>query len=902
MAGEKFTVTLAAKIKDFIANMKKAGKSLQTVKMQNRGLVKGIQEMNSSFNKSGKRFFQTSQKFKSGVDGIGRSTSGLSKKLAGTTLSLSALTPAAIAAGASIGVLAASFIGLRKALRAAEVGAAFKVQARAFANLVANQGVNAEKLVRQLQEASKGTLDTMSLITTASRALLLRIPANRLTELMDVARKASKAMGTTVAGAFSDISLGIGRQSRLILDNLGIIVRVGVAYDNYARKIGTTAGALTDFEKSQAFLNETLDQAKEKFSQSSPNIVDFRDRMDQIRTIALDASKRISVALLVPFEALSKTLADAGVGTAIKKFFEVDFPKDLQKLLLIGISFAKVIKIIATDLGTVGKFMNDWLIQIAEFTGFLDASRLFNKGLGLIFKSTKKVTEATGEMKEEVNDQGFWSNLIKNLEDGTSKTNSFLDALFGQGGDRPSLIDVAERQVISLNNALDDTVSKAADISAEFAKGLPQIEQGVESINKQVAEMEQLVDIFALDSDKRALEVLKRQRDKLQKELDALKKAEIEQVRPAQFLESKGLRSDERTIQAAITAADDMERLIGDFGSLGLTSQKEISTAGLKIFNDAKLNISALDKDLQERLLKSKKVFEDLVPDKTVKKVRELKKEMEEVVPVDSIRKGLNQWVDDYNNAGNRLSELGKSIATGMSQGFDNFFFDTITGKVNSLTDAFNNMFQSILRATTKFLGQKATQEFLGLAFGATGQTTQSQIGPTGGPGGLFGMFGKLFGRGATAPSNLGQPGTSSFGAGFPGTPSFVGPPTKAADSILGSGGGFGGIFSALKSIGSIFGFADGGIANLADMNGSGVLSTPSLAAIAEKPGKKEAVMPLEKFTDLVQPVNINISTVDTKSFQQYMMDNKEIVLGTLMGIKGSRTVDGMQRQQRGPF
>ena len=60
--------------------------------------------------------------------------------------------------------------------------------------------------------------------------------------------------------------------------------------------------------------------------------------------------------------------------------------------------------------------------------------------------------------------------------------------------------------------------------------------------------------------------------------------------------------------------------------------------------------------------------------------------------------------------------------------------------------------------------------------------------------------------------------------------------------------------------------------------------------------------MPLEKFTDLVQPVNINISTVDTKSFQQYMMDNKEVVLGTLMGIKGSRTVDGMQRQQRGPF
>lgn len=899
MAGEKFTVTLAANIRDFIENMKKAGKALGTVKMQNRGIVKGIQEMNSSFNQSGKRFFQTTQKFKSGVDGIGRSTSGLNNKLAKTAANFSLLAKGGIAAAAAVGTLGTAFLALRSALRTAEIGAAFKVQARAFANLVANQGVQAEQLVRQLQNASKGTLDTLALITTASRALLLRIPANRLVELMDVARKASKAMGTTVAGAFSDISLGIGRQSRLILDNLGIIVRVQVAYDNYARKIGTTANALTDFEKSQAFLNEALEQGKEKFEKSAPNVIDFRDRMDQMRTIAIDASKRIAVALLVPFEALFDTLSELGIGTKIKKFFEVDFPKDLQKMLLLYISFFETIRTVKNDLVTVAKFMETFFVQIAEFTGFLDASKLVNKGLGLIFsgfkKATKGVTEAHKDMKEEVDDPGFLSTFIKNMKDGTSKTNSFLDAIFGQGGDRPSLATVAERQVKSLNIALEDTVSKASDISAEFAKGLPLIEKGIQSLTEKI---QALTPTLSLTPSGNALiEGLKQQRAALQGELNKLKTAQKEVVTPAQFLESKGLQIDARRIQAAKTAAEEMERLIKNFPNLSKTSSEEIGQIGLKIFTDAKVNINSLDKDLQERLLKSKKTFERLIPDK--KKIKEMKKEMQEIVPVDSFKKGLNQWVDDYNNAGNRLSEIGKSIAEGMSKGFDDFFFNTITGKVNSLTDAFKGMFQSILRATTKFLGDKATQEFLGLAFGATGQTTKSQIGPTGGPGGLLGMVGKLFGKGAKAPT-LGQPGTPSFGAGFPGTPSFVGPPSKPTPSILGSGG-FGGIFSALKSIGSIFGFADGGIASFAGA-GTGIHATPKLAAIAEKPGKKEAVMPLEKFTDLVQPVNINISTVDTKSFQQYMMDNKEVVLGTIMGIKGSRTVDGFQRQQRGPF
>jgi hypothetical protein len=153
--------------------------------------------------------------------------------------------------------------------------------------------------------------------------------------------------------------------------------------------------------------------------------------------------------------------------------------------------------------------------------------------------------------------------------------------------------------------------------------------------------------------------------------------------------------------------------------------------------------------------------------------------------------------------------------------------------------------------------------------------------------GGLAGKAGSwlkgLFSGGGGAPSGNGQ---AKFGNMLPSS---------------GGGGFFSGIGGMIGGIGKLLGFADGGIASFAGA-GTGIHANPTLAAIAEKPGKKEAVMPLEKFTDLVQPININISTIDTKSFQQYMQDNKEIVLGTVMGVKGSPLVKGMQSGSRGPF
>jgi len=90
---------------------------------------------------------------------------------------------------------------------------------------------------------------------------MLGIDKNKLPELMEIAAARGKVMGRTVTEAFNDITIGIGRQSKLILDNLGIIVNAEDAYKRYATQLGKTSDQLTEVERKQAFVNEVISQS-----------------------------------------------------------------------------------------------------------------------------------------------------------------------------------------------------------------------------------------------------------------------------------------------------------------------------------------------------------------------------------------------------------------------------------------------------------------------------------------------------------------------------------------------------------------------------------------------------------------------------------------------------------------
>lgn len=154
--------------------------------------------------------------------------------------------------------ITAGFLAAQKAWRLMEDAMRFEQQEAAFRNLAASFGVNADDMIAKLKELSGQTLSTADVMEKASQAMILGLDPSKLPRLMEIARASARAFGKDVGFMFDSIVTGIGRQSKLILDNLGIVFNASDAYEEYAAKIGKTAKELTDTERKQAFLNKTL--------------------------------------------------------------------------------------------------------------------------------------------------------------------------------------------------------------------------------------------------------------------------------------------------------------------------------------------------------------------------------------------------------------------------------------------------------------------------------------------------------------------------------------------------------------------------------------------------------------------------------------------------------------------
>lgn len=177
-----------------------------------------------------------------------------------------------------------------------------------FENLAASYGKNAYVMVAALKKASGETLSTMDLMRSAGTAMMMGINPDTIVRLMDIARATSKMTGQTVAQAFGDISLAVGRQSRMILDNLGIIVNVEKANEDYARGLGKTAEQLSDAERKQAFLNATVTGGEELMKRLGTQTDTNADRLQRLSASANELKDAVGEGLIRAFNFLLGTM------------------------------------------------------------------------------------------------------------------------------------------------------------------------------------------------------------------------------------------------------------------------------------------------------------------------------------------------------------------------------------------------------------------------------------------------------------------------------------------------------------------------------------------------------------------------------------------------------------------
>lgn len=162
----------------------------------------------------------------------------------------------------------------------------------AFRTQVEQTGQSFERFRAKLREASGGTVSDFDLMQSASQSMSLRVTsdADQMAELLEIARFKARKFGIDTSQAFSDIVRGIGRTSPLILDNLGIVINADEAYASYAASIGTTAGALTDYQKKQAILNSVLQEGGQELAAAGGLTDSQADKFRQLE-VAIENAK-----------------------------------------------------------------------------------------------------------------------------------------------------------------------------------------------------------------------------------------------------------------------------------------------------------------------------------------------------------------------------------------------------------------------------------------------------------------------------------------------------------------------------------------------------------------------------------------------------------------------------------
>lgn len=220
----------------------------------------------------------------------------------------------------------------------AGMSAQFDAVKRAFTNLATTQGQDADKMLAKMRELSRGTVSDMKLMQSANQALLLGLPVDRFGDMLEIARSASQATGESMDFMLNSIVTGLGRGSKLMLDNLGIVFKIEDAYSDYAKANGKLVSSLTEAEKKQAFINKALAVGVENAKAAGSSNLTLSERIQQVKAsfqnLSIVIGQKVAPALSF-FLDEGQTLF-ASIEKWVTSSSATSFFKNLTKAIAIG--------------------------------------------------------------------------------------------------------------------------------------------------------------------------------------------------------------------------------------------------------------------------------------------------------------------------------------------------------------------------------------------------------------------------------------------------------------------------------------------------------------------------------------------------------------------------------------
>lgn len=133
-----------------------------------------------------------------------------------------------------------------------------------FVLLTKNSGIATDKLREGLRETANGLIGETDLLQIANKAIVeMGASAEKLPQLMELARKSTAVMGGDLATNFTNLANAIAMGNQRMLKHAGIIVDVNKAQREFAASQGVALSALSESGKQQALLNAVLEKGRQ---------------------------------------------------------------------------------------------------------------------------------------------------------------------------------------------------------------------------------------------------------------------------------------------------------------------------------------------------------------------------------------------------------------------------------------------------------------------------------------------------------------------------------------------------------------------------------------------------------------------------------------------------------------
>ena len=190
---------------------------------------------------------------------------------------------------ASYAVLAANVFAVTAAFNTLRAAAASEKLAEGLVAFSNSSGQSLDLVAKKLQETTGHAVSFDMAMRTAALSTSAGFGVAEMEGLTRVAKGASLALGRDMGDALDRLTRGAIKLEPEILDELGIMVRLDDATENYAATLNKSATQLTRFERQQAFMNAIITEGEIKFGAIADSI--DPNSYDQLSAAFADLSK-----------------------------------------------------------------------------------------------------------------------------------------------------------------------------------------------------------------------------------------------------------------------------------------------------------------------------------------------------------------------------------------------------------------------------------------------------------------------------------------------------------------------------------------------------------------------------------------------------------------------------------